>query len=164
MPLKTIENENILSEFQNVWEISVDKNSIFSQDDVINAYLKGKEIGIKENIFLDKLNENIEKSAKFTKSMLTFLKNNNFNPISAHLKINAFDDFIILITVPEDELIKEEFLITYNFSANIENQVIDDKYFNLMFMFSDREKHTFNKELLVSDGFFMDYNIKKADV
>lgn len=158
-------NKNTLSKFPDIWEVSVDRNTIFTNDDVIDAFLKGKEAGVKEKkqIFIDKLNENIGKSAYFTESMLTFLRKNSFNPISAHLKINAFNDFIILVTLPEEEFISEKFLVSYNFAATIEEQVMNDKYYNVMFMFSDREEDTFNKSLLASDGFFMDYKIKRGE-
>ena len=158
-------NQDTSKKFPNIWEVSVDKNTIFTNDDVIDAYLKGKEVGIKETkqLLVDKLNENIGKSANFTDSMLTFLRKNNFNPISAHLKINAYNDFVILVTLPEDEFISEEFLVSYNFAATIEEQVLNDKYYNVMFMFSDREEETFNKSLLASDGFFLDYKINKIE-
>lgn len=150
--------------FPNSWKVSVDKNSIFTNDDVIDAFLKGKDVGAKDKkqIFVDKLTENIVKSAQFTNSMLTFLKKKTFNPISAHLKINAYNDFVVLVTVPEAEFISEKFLVAYNFAANIENEVMSDKYYNVMFMFSDREEDNFNKHILVSEGFFMDYNISKV--
>ena len=95
--------------------------------------------------------------------MLTFLRKNNFHPISAHLKINAFDDFVILVTLPEEEFISEEFLVSYTYAATIEEQVMNDSYYNVMFMFSDREEKTFSKNVLVSDGFFMDYKINKGE-
>ena len=158
-------NQDTSNKSPNIWEVSVDKNTIFTNDDVIDAFLKGKEVGVKEKkqIFVDKLNENIEKSANFTESMLTFLRKNNFNPISAHLKINAFNDFVLLVTLPEDECISAKFWVSYNFAATIEEQVMNDKYYNVMFMFSDREEETFNKNLLASDGFFMDYRINRGE-
>lgn len=148
------------------WEISVDKNSIYTNDDVIDAYLKGKEVGVKESnqIFVDKLNENIDKSAKYTRKMISFLKKRKLNPISAHLKIKSFNDFIILITLSEDEFISEDFLVSYDFAATIEEEVTEDKYYNVMFMFSDREEKDFNKNLLVSDGFFMNYKMSVENV
>ncbi|QMU64702.1 MAG: hypothetical protein GKR88_10670 [Flavobacteriaceae bacterium] len=158
-------SQDTSNKFPNFWEVSVDKKTIFTNDDIIDAYLKSKEDSIKEKkqLFVDKLNENIEKSTNFTDSMFTFLRKNNFNPISAHLKINTYNDFVILVTLPEDEFISEDFLVSYNFAATIEEQVLNDKYYNVMFMFSDREEETFNKSLLASDGFFLDYKINKVE-
>ncbi len=158
-------NKDTFNKPPNTWEVSVDKNTIFTNDDVIDAFLKGKEVGVKEKkqIFIDKLNENIGKSAHFTASMLDFLRKNSFNPISAHLKINAFNDFTILITLPEEEFISEKFLISYDFASTIEEQIISDKYYNVMFIFSDREEKTFNKNVLTSDGFFMDYKTNNSE-
>lgn len=160
----TTQNTNELGN-SHTWEVSVDKNSIFTNDDVIDAYLKGKKEGVKETkqIFVDKLNENINKSAVFTDRMLSFLEKRKLNPISAHLKIKSFNDFVILITLPEDEFISEDFLVSYDFAATIEEEVIDDKYYNVMFMFSDREDGDFNTNLLVSDGFFMDYKMTESN-
>lgn len=158
-------NQDTSNKSHQIWEVSVDKNTIFTDDVIIDAFLREKESDIteKNQIFIDKLKENLEKSAFFAESMMTFLRKNNFNPISAHIKINAFNDFIILVTVPEEEFISEDFLVSYNFAATIEEQVLNDKYYNVMFMFSDREDESFNKGLLASDGFFMDYKIKKDE-
>lgn len=159
----TTQNTDDLNKSQ-TWHVSVDKNSIFTNDDVIDAYLKGKKEGVRETnqIFVDKLNENINKSAVFTDRMLSFLNKRKLNPISAHLKIKSFNDFIILITLPEDEFLSEDFLVSYDFAATIEEEVIDDKYYNVMFMFSDREEGDFNTNLLVSEGFFMDYEMTET--
>lgn len=149
----------------NHWEVSVDENSIYTNDDIIDAYLKGKEVGFKEKeqLFVEKLNENIQKSAHLTKSIFAYLKNNGFNPKSAHLKINSFYSFVILVTVPENEYISENFLETYDYASALENETLNDKYFNPMFIFSDREEDSFNKNLLVTEGFFMDYKIDKIE-
>lgn len=164
MATTKINNQNDKS--QETWSLSVDKNSIFTNDDVIDAYLKGKEDGVKEKkqIFIDKLNENLTKSATHTERMLSFLRKRKLNPVSAHLKINAYDDFVILITLPENEFISQDSLVSYDFAATIEEEVQADKYYNVMFMFSDREQNDeiFNKNLLVSDGFFMDYKMKDS--
>jgi len=147
------------------WEVSVDRNTIYTNDDVINAYLKGKDDGIKANnkLFIDKLNENIEKSTTYTTRMIAFLKQRNLTPISAHLKIKAYNDFVILVTLPEDEFISEEFLVSYDFASTIEEEVVKDEYYNVMFMFSDREEEGFNKNLLASDGFFLDFKMDSVN-
>lgn len=143
------------------WEVSVDRNSIYTNDDVINAYLKGKDDGMKagNKLFIDKLNENIEKSADYTTRMIYFLKQRKLSPISAHLKIKAYNDFVILVTLPEDEFISEDFLVSYDFASTIEEEVTKDEYYNVMFMFSDRDDESFNKNLLASDGFFLDFKM-----
>ncbi|WP_432412415.1 hypothetical protein [Rasiella sp. SM2506] len=161
-----MENTDVINggiQTPDTWEVSVDKNSIYTNDDVIDAYLRGKADGVKanHNLFVDKLNENIKKSASFTKRMITFLNQIKINPISAHLKINAYNDFVILVTMSEDEFISENFLVSYDFASTIEEEVMSDEYYNVMFMFSDREKEGFNTSLLAADGFFLDYKMKK---
>ena len=162
--MATTEIDN--KEGQETWSLSVDKNSIFTNDDVIDAYLRGKEDGVKEKeqIFIDKLNENLTKSATHTQRMLSFLRKRKLNPVSAHLKINAYDDFVILITLPEEEFISKDFLVSYDFASTIEEEVQSDKYYNVMFMFADREEDdkVFNKNLLVSDGFYMVFKMSKS--
>jgi len=147
------------------WEVSVDRNSIYTNDDVINAYLKGKDDGMKagNKLFIDKLNENIEKSADYTTRMISFLKQRKLSPISAHLKIKAYNDFVILVTLPEDEFISEDFLVSYDFASTIEEEVTKDEYYNVMFMFSDRDDEGFNKNLLASDGFFLDFKMASVN-
>ncbi|MEW4922347.1 hypothetical protein [Algibacter sp. 2305UL17-15] len=161
----TTQNSKKDSNESHTWQVSVDKDSIFTNDDVINAYLKGKKEGRVESnqLYIDKLNENINKSATFTQRMLEFMIEHKLNPISAHLKIKSYDDFIILITLPEKQFISEDFLISYDFAASLEEEIIEDKYYNVMFMFSDREEEVFNTNLLVSDGFFMDYKMSSIN-
>lgn len=165
MSVVTPDNKDKKLNEPNHWEISVDKKSIYTNDDIIDAYLKGKEMGIKEKeqIFVEKLNENIKKSAHLTKSMLIYLKQNGFKPKSAHLKINSFDSFVILVTVPENEYISEKFLETYQYASTLENDTLEDQYFNPMFIFSDRKEDSFNKNLLVTEGFFMDYKTDQVE-
>ncbi len=107
MSVTLSKNQDIYNKSPNIWGVSVDKNTIFTNDDVIDTFLKGKEVGVKEKkqVFVDNFNENIQKSANFTESMLAFFKKNNVKPIYTHLKVNAFDDLIILVTLPKHQFI-----------------------------------------------------------
>src|SRR5690606_12997168 len=114
------------------WAVSVARNSIYTTDDVINAYLKGQADGMTagNKLLIDKLNEQTAPSADSPTRMISFLKQRKLSPISAHLKIKAYNDFVILVTLPEDEFISEDFLVSYDFAATIEEEVTKDEYYN----------------------------------
>ena len=82
------------------WEFSAPKDQLFSSDNVIEAYLKGKKDGLEQaqKLMFDKLISNISISGQYTSQVISFLKKNNISPLSAHLKINSWDDFKAIIT------------------------------------------------------------------
>ncbi|VAW11201.1 hypothetical protein MNBD_BACTEROID03-1372 [hydrothermal vent metagenome] len=131
-----------------------------TNDEIIDAYLAGGKSGLEHSkkLALDKLKENIEKSADLTSKMLEFLKSIKINPISSHLKIKSFNRFTILITLSEDEFLSEKFLEAYNIAFKMEKETKADEYYDVMFMFSERVPEKFNEDYIISEGYFLEYN------
>lgn len=129
---------------------------LFSSDEVINAYLKGKSEGfeLQKKILLNKLTENINQATTATNQVIKFLKKNKFNSISAHLKINSFTDLSVLIMILEEDFLDSKMLEVYNFIAQLETNN-DDGMYNLEFSFCDRNKSDFDENKLITDGYLL---------
>jgi hypothetical protein len=151
------------------WDLTTSKDKLFSSDHVIEAYFKGinegrakginegRKKGIVEGLeqgqklVLDKLKNNIDKSGKHTSEILNYFKDQKFNPIAAYLKINSWDDFTILIVVPENEFIDPKFLPIYNYISKFESDVNEELY-RLQIMICDTEGKI-DDNYIKSDGF-----------
>lgn len=145
-------------EEQAKWQVSAPKEKLFSEDNVIDAYLKGKREGLKaaEKASWELLNSNIEKSAEYTDRVIKEITNKKFTPISAHLKICSLIGLNVIIKIKEEDFLSDEFLNIYSFIGRYENEINKD-IFNLSFSFIDGDK-TFNQTRLRADGFFLNYN------
>jgi hypothetical protein len=141
------------------WELTSPKEKLFSSDHVIEAYLKGKQEGLEQaqKLMLNKLVQNINNSGSFTQQIISFLKENNLKPSSAFLKINSWDDFKILITLPEDDFVNEKILTAYDFISQFEDKVNED-LFHLEVSMTDVNDN-FDEKCLKSDGFILKHKM-----
>ena len=140
------------------WKPTSPGSETYSSNEVIDAYLKGKEEGIKQKgkLILNKLKENAERTTGATGKVFNFLHKKKFNPIAAYLRLNSWDSLDILITIPEKEFISEKLLTVYSFVSRLENELETD-FYNITFSFAD-EEDDFDREHLVSDGFVLRYS------
>lgn len=135
------------------WELTSPKEKMFSSDHVIDAYLKGKNDGLEQHqrLIFEKLVSNIDKAGKDTSEILTYLKKNKFNPLAAYLRINSWDDFSILIILPEKEFLDKSMLSVYDQISILENKVQEDMY-HIQISISDTEDQI-DDNYVRSDGF-----------
>lgn len=137
------------------WEFTSQKEKLFSSDHVIDAYLKGKNEGLEEaqKLVLEKLVANISKTGKHTTEILSFLKKKKFNPISAFLKINSWDDFTIMIVMPQNEFLDEKIIPVYDFISEFENKVAED-FYHIRFAICDTADKV-DESYVRSDGYVL---------
>lgn len=145
----------------NVWGLTSPKEDLFSGDDLINAYIQGKKEGLEQTkkLVFDHLIKNIEKSGNHVAEVFVFLKENNFTPLSAYLKINSWDDLSIMLIIPEKEFIEDRVLKVYDFLTDFEENVKEELY-SLEFNICDTEEDNLNEQHIISDGYFLKYNLK----
>ncbi|RPA68439.1 hypothetical protein EF405_12340 [Cyclobacteriaceae bacterium YHN15] len=141
------------------WELTAPKEKLFSSDHVIDAYLKGKNHGLEQQqrLILEKLISNINKAGKDTSAILSFLKKKKLNPIAAYLRINSWDDFSILIILPQDEFLDKRMLRVYDFISDLESRVGDDMY-NIQVTVCDTEDKI-DENYVRSDGFAFKHKV-----
>ncbi|MDF3822396.1 hypothetical protein P3G55_21025 [Leptospira sp. 96542] len=140
------------------WEVTEGDKS-YSGDQVISAYLKGKKDGLEQDqkLRLERLITNVNKSAEYTAKIFENIKSNRLNATFARLKINSWENFSIIIGIPENEFITENMLDIYNFATNLESELENDLY-HLEFSFVGINEY-FNVNSLTSDGYALKYKL-----
>jgi len=148
--MEAIKNHGSISEN---WIITEPKEVYFSSDKVIDAYMMGKKEGLEQaqKAMFSLLEKNLVKCHQLTSKISTILKKHKFNPVNAYLRIQSFDVFEVLITLPEKEFLADEFLFIYDEINQIETKESSD-LFNVTFSFSDCGVD-FDEKNLKSDGF-----------
>lgn len=143
------------------WELTSPKDKLFSSDHVIDAYLKGKNDGLEQQqrLIIEKLVSNINKAGKHTTDILSFLKKKKLNPISAYLRINSWDDFSILVILPQEEFLDKKMLSVYDYISELENKVDEDMY-HIQVSVCDTEDNI-DENYVRSDGFALKHKISK---
>lgn len=143
------------------WEFTSPKDKLFSSDHVIDAYLKGKSDGLEQQqkLVVEKLISNINKSGKYTNEILSFLKKEKLNPLSAYLRINSWDDFSVLIALPQKEFLDKKILSVYDFISALESKVREDMY-NVEVVICDTEDEI-DENYVHSDGFVLKHKMSK---
>jgi hypothetical protein len=143
------------------WELTSPKDKLFSSDHVIDTYLKGKNDGLEQQqrLIIEKLVSNINKAGKNTSDILSFLRKKKLNPISAYLRINSWDDFSVLIILPQDEFLDKKMISVYNYISELENKV-DEEMYHIQVSFCDTEDNI-DENYVRSDGFALKHKISK---
>jgi len=139
---------------KNEW-IPTKKNDFFTSDHLIDAYLHGKReaFATTQRLATDKLNKNIEKSSEISINLIKTLSKNSFTPINAYLRINALDNFDIMVTIPESDIVNDHFSNMYNVASTLEEQN-KDEYYDVFISFCPVNEH-FEEINVSSDGYIL---------
>ena len=141
------------------WEFTSPKDKLYSSDHVIDAYLKGKNDGLEQQqrLILEKLMSNIQQCGKHTGEILAFFKTIAFNPVAAYLKIDSWDDFSILIILPQGEFLNEKMLAAYDFISTFEQDIASDMY-HVQVIVCDTEERI-DESYVRADGFALKHKM-----
>jgi hypothetical protein len=139
------------------WELTSPREKLFSSDHVIDAYLKGKNDGLEQQqkLIIEKLESNLNKAGKDTAEILAFLSENNLHPSEAYLRINSWDDFSVLIVLPQDEFLDPRMLEVYAHITQLESKV-EEAMYHIQVSFCDTEDNI-DEHYIRSDGFSLKY-------
>lgn len=142
------------------WEHDKPSDGHFTSDDVLNAYLTGKKDGLEseKRLQLDKLRQNLQKTGNVTGSLLTYFSELNFNPIDTYLRVNNWNDFNLLILLPESEFLSKEMLGAYNHISDIEEGQCDE-FFHLNVSVCDVDGKP-NLKMIKSDNYLFRFTKK----
>ncbi|HSD05778.1 hypothetical protein [Flavobacterium sp.] len=143
------------------WELTSPTERLYTSDHVIDAYLTGKNEALEqtEKLIIDKLKTNINNSGSHTNEILKHLKKQKFNPIGAYLKINSWDDFSILLILPENEFLSDKIFSVYDYLTNLEDSVSSEFYkLNVSIYDTDGE---IDDNCIKADGFNLKHKSSK---
>lgn len=143
------------------WEFTSPSERLYTSDHVIDAYLTGKNEALEqtEKLIVDKLKTNINNSGSYTNEILKYLKKQKFNPIAAYLKINSWDDFSILLILPENEFLSDKIYSVYDYLTNLEDNVGSEFYkLNVSIYDTDGE---IDDSCIKADGFNLKHKSSK---
>jgi hypothetical protein len=144
------------------WEVNnpIDRDQYYNCDAVIEAYLKGEKDGLKneEKVLFNQFTKNVDKSKSNTVILLKAIENYGFKPIMAYIKFESFDIFQALISITEDDFVKDDFLKVYDTAIKLEDE-IKEELFSLNFSFIPIGKHTI-EESIIHDGYVI--RLKKS--
>ncbi|WAC10937.1 hypothetical protein [Dyadobacter pollutisoli] len=112
------------------WEATPENEKFFSSDHVIDAYMKGRKDGVKDEraLIIDKIKSNVTSSSAVTHAAFNEIRRLGFSPISAYLKISDWAIYNILITIPESEFLDDRILEVYSVLSKIEDNFKNDYY------------------------------------
>jgi len=144
------------------WELTSPKDLQFSSDQVIDAYLKGKQEGLElqQKLVVEKLMSNIAKAGNHTSELLEIIKNKSLNPVSAYLRINSWDDYTILVVLPQSEFLDPRTLDLYDYISEMESEVEEDMY-RIQVSLCDTVSEI-NEQYVRSDGFALKHKLVSA--
>lgn len=135
------------------WELTPDKDKLFSSDQVVDAYMKGRKEGLRQSqkLIVDKLISNINKAGEHARKAIDFLTKNKIEYNGAYLKVDSWDDLSVMIVLPEREFLSDKMLKVYDHISVLEDTVSEDLY-NLQFEICDTSGQI-DEDCLNSDGY-----------
>lgn len=139
------------------WEKSED---VFTGDDLIDAFLEGKEAGKNENhrILLSTLKENINQAAAISENLYKQILSKDIKPVEIHLKAEDITKYKALFVVNKEDFISDKFREVYTLSRRIMNKSESENFY-ISFSFIPASEFL-NEHCLLADGFFMKYEKK----
>jgi len=130
----------------------------FTANDVLDAYESGAKVG--EKRLLERITDLIHKQTLLAmdvcEQIWTYLKENDFEPISLHLKRNDVSAYTALFVVSEEKYLSEAFENVYAHVFSLVDKVNSREYhLGVHFM---PLSEAYNKEMVLADGFVYSYN------
>ncbi|SHG80768.1 hypothetical protein SAMN04488109_1937 [Chryseolinea serpens] len=129
----------------------------FSEKHLYHAYRTGFSEGEEQDVklFEKQIQDNSRKAALDTLAVTTALEQLGITPISAHLKILSRYAMKVLITVSNEDFVKESFIDSYNRVNETQDKSRTDLY-SIIFTFINRSAE-FDIDLVRLDGYVSSY-------
>lgn len=154
MVIDQIQAQNAAPE---TWEKA---DNVVTHNDVIDAYIKGKEVGKDESrrAMLKVFEENLDKACETSEKFLEEARDLGIDISSMHLKAQNSTDFVTLVITSEDCYVDEKFLIAIRKASQIKRDV-NSEDFTLNFLYTYLSD-SFEEHCLEADGYFLKYHAK----
>lgn len=132
-------------------------SDVVTHNDVIDAYLKGKEVGRDETkLAMNRLFQtNLSKAQENSEKLNTFLKKLGIEVSEIHLKADNLTDFMGLVIARQEDYVSDNFLKAIRAAREIKTYSSSDD-FSINFSFTYMAK-TLDENCLNADGYFLKY-------
>lgn len=132
----------------------------YSGDDLIDAYLKGKEDqkNSNEQVLAEKLGENLIAAKSLSEKLFSTIHDNGFKCKVVKLKIKDIYTYISLFIIDEDDFCKDDFLKIYRESIRLKKEYNTSSTFNYTTMFSP-DGNDLSEDTISTDGFYLSYEL-----
>lgn len=140
-----------------VWIRTVPSKS-FTDDDVIQAWEKGKQDGVSELIGLavDQLEKNMKAAFAHTKEVINIMTQFGIDAVGARLRLDTWNRLKVIILVPGSAMDSGNIYKLYDEISAIERREQSERYCITFSLLADGE--TLNTSRLVSDGYIREFN------
>lgn len=132
-------------------------DSVFTADNLIDAYIQGKEKGRNEafNILRQQLISNIDLAKTTAEKVFDKAISKKIDARSVRIKANGLSQFTALFIVGKDDFISDSFKEVYTLARKEKNNVTSENfYINFSFM---PDTGNINEQALAADGYFLKY-------
>jgi len=160
MELATLENTELITSPD--WEkqpLRKDElGEVFSADDVIDAYFKGRidQVSQDKQLQLNQLKENLKKAISLSEQLFKFINDKGFKGYQVFLKIKSIYSFTAFFLVDEDDYCSDAFMEVYEQTIAIKKSENTSKMFDFTTILTPNNDF-FDKDSLRSDGYILSY-------
>ena len=128
----------------------------FNSDDVINAYLRGKQDGAEDmgKAIVNLLKRNIRDAGRVALALEAFLNGSNIPRLHSYIRITKGYKVTLLMVVSEDDFLNEKFMSVYGEAIRLERE-FNDETCNISVSFMPKSEG-FDQSAILSDGFVTD--------
>jgi len=150
----TIHSKSSVKKQEN-WQQSSD---VITHNDIIDAYLKGKEVGRDEaKLAMNKLfQSNLTKAQENSEKLNEYLKKIGIEVSAIHLKADSLTDFMALVIAKPEDYMSDRFLKAISLGREIKTYS-ESEDFTINFYFT-YQAETLNVNCIHADGYFLKFN------
>jgi len=132
--------------------------NVFSSDEVIDAYLKGRkdEADSHTKLLWEKLESNLSRARKLSSELFNEINQSGFEASKLHLKIKDIFNFAAIYIIDEDDYCDDNFSDIYKKSIQLKKEVNRDNTFDLTIIFTPESEHLMDSHML-ADGYVYSY-------
>lgn len=135
-------------------------DDVFTGDDLIDAFLKGKEAGKDEHyrILFSQFRENVDNATKLAEKLMKKVAGLKINTVDIRIKADDITSFKALFIVDRKDFLDQSFRKVYTISREVKQKSETEKFY-ISFSFTPSSAEL-NEDCLIADGFFLKYDKK----
>jgi hypothetical protein len=151
-----VKTSNKTKKVSSNWILKPEKD-YFTHDELIDAYLKGKEEQKNETqkVLLEKLESNIKHAQSIVEKVTGEISKSGFKTYKSYLRISNIIKYDAVFDISIKDFTSDEFDKIYKFSRELKKKV-NTETFNINFTFMPHNDNL-NEKRIVCEGFIFSY-------